>query len=176
VERHEKKEVIEELRAELAKSQVAILCGFRGMKVAEVNQLRAEFHKQAVEYRVVKNTLAKLAMGGTPMLKALEKHLEGPTAIAYSSEDPAAPARVLTKMAKDIPNLSVKGGYVDGRALNPKEVEDLASMPGKPELRARFLGLLNAPASGFVRVLVAAQSGFARVLEARRKQLAEAAQ
>jgi large subunit ribosomal protein L10 len=171
VERTEKQNVIEGLRAELATSQVAVLCDFRGMKVAEVNQLRAELFKSGVEYKVVKNTLARIAMDGTPMLKALQPFLEGPTAIAYSREDPTAPARVLTKMAKEIQALKVKAGYLDGRALNPKDVESLASMPGKAELRARLLGLFSAPASGFVRVLSGVPAQFARLLEARRKQL-----
>lgn len=172
MERTEKEAIVNELREKLAKSPVAVLCDFRGMKVAEVDRLRTELHKDAVQYRVVKNTLARLAMDGTPMLKALEGHLTGPTAIAFTHEDPTSPAKVLIRLAKEIPTLVIKGGYLDGRALGPKEVESLASMPGKAELRARFLGLLAAPASSFVRVLAGVPAQFVRVLEARRKQLA----
>jgi len=172
VERSEKQQVIEELRATLAKSPVAVACDFRGMKVSEVDRLRNELHKEHVKYRVVKNTLARIAMADTPMLKALEKHLVGPTAVAFHAEDPTAPAKVLVKMAKEIATLKIKGGYVDGQALDSKGVESLATMPGKPELRARFLGLLMAPASSLVRVLAGVPSQFVRVLEARRKQQA----
>ena len=169
--RTEKKEIVDELREKLARSQVAILCGFRGMKVEEVNRLRTELFKEAVEYRVVKNTLARLAMEGTPMLPALKPHLEGPTAIAFTSEDPTAPAKVLSKLARDLPTLKIKAGYLDGRGLSPSEVESLATMPGKPELRAKLLGLFCAPASSFVRVLAAVPAQFVRLLEARRKDL-----
>jgi large subunit ribosomal protein L10 len=171
VNRTEKQDIAANLRAKLARSQMAVLCDFRGMKVEEVNRLRTELYKEAVEYRVVKNTLARLAMQGTPMLPALEPHLEGPTAIAFTAEDPIAPAKVLTKLAKDLPALKIKAGYLDGRGLTPAEVEALASMPGKADLRARLLGLLNAPASALVRVLGGVPAQFVRLLEARRKQL-----
>lgn len=169
--RTEKQEIVDELRAKLAQSQVAILCGFRGMKVQEVNRLRTELFKEAVEYRVVKNTLARLAMEGTPMLPALKPYLEGPTAIAFTAEDPTAPARVLAKLARELPALKIKAGYLEGRGLSPAEVESLASMPGKAELRAKLLGLFSAPASSFVRVLCAVPAQFVRLLEARRKEL-----
>lgn len=172
MERHEKQEIVSALRAKLAQSPVAILCDFRGMKVSEVDRLRTELHKEQVRYQVVKNTLARQAMEGTPMLRALEAHLAGPTAIAYAHEDPTAPAKVLVRMAKEIPALVIKGGSLDGKALTPKDVESLASMPGKAELRAKFLGLLMAPASSVVRVLAGVPAQLVRVLEARRKQLA----
>lgn len=151
---------------------MAIVCDFKGIKVAEVDKVRSQLRKEGVEYQVVKNTLAGLAMDGTPMRAALEPHLVGPTALVFTSEDPTAPARVLTKLAKDIAALKIKAGYLDGRALTTKEVEELASMPGKPELRARLLALFNAPATNFVRVLTGVPAQFVRLLEARRTQLA----
>jgi large subunit ribosomal protein L10 len=172
VDRAAKQNVIDDLRGRLAKSMVAIVCEFRGIKVSEVDTVRRALRKEKVEYKVVKNTLAALAMDGTPMRKALEPHLVGPTALVWANEDPAAPSKVLNKLTKDIAALKVKAGYLDGRALNPQQVQDLASLPGKNELRAMFLGLLNAPATSFVRVLSGVPSQFVRVLEARRKQLA----
>src|SRR5258706_10805897 len=109
------------------------------------------------------------------MRKALDPFLVGPTAIAFTTEDPTAPARILTKLAKEIAALKIKAGYLEGRALDPKEVEALASMPGKPELQAKLLGLFMAPATNFVRVLTGVPAQFVRLLEARRKQLAGAA-
>lgn len=172
MDRTQKQGIVDALRERLGKSQVAILCDFRGLKVEEVNRVRSELYKESVGYQVVKNTLAALAMEGTPMLDALRPYLAGPTAIAYTHEDPTAPAKVLTRLVKDLPNLTIKGGYLDGRALSAKDVESLASMPGKAELRAKLLGLFAAPASSFVRVLAGVPSQFVRLLEARRKQLA----
>lgn len=175
MDRATKKQVIQELRDSLGPSPVAILCDFRGVKVEQVNHLRAELHKGGVQYRVVKNTLAKLAIEGTPMAEALDAHLVGPTAIAYHHEDPVTPAKILVKMVKEIPALSLKGGYLDGKALDAAGVEQLATMPGKDELRAQLLAMFNAPATSLVRVLSEGYAQMVRVLEARRKQMEEAA-
>ena len=174
VERTEKQAVVELLRGKLSKAAVAVICDFKGIKVAEVDQVRSQLRKEGVEYQVVKNTLAGLAMSES-MRKALDPFLVGPTAIAFTTQDPTAPARILTKLAKDIAALKIKAGYLEGRALSVKDVEALASMPGKPALQAMLLGLFAAPATGFVRVLSGVPAQFARLLEARRKQLAGAA-
>jgi large subunit ribosomal protein L10 len=153
VDKATKTQVIQELRDSLGPSPVAILCDFRGVKVEQVNRLRAEFHKSGVQYRVVKNTLTKLALEGTAMAKALDPYLVGPTAVAFHQDDPIAPAKILVKMLKEIPTLTVKGGYLDGQAIDAAGVERLATMPGKDELRAQLLATFNAPATSLVRVL-----------------------
>lgn len=171
MERSEKQVVIETLKGKLSKAAVAVVCDFKGIKVSEVDQVRSQLRKEGVEYQVVKNTLAGLAMNES-MRKALDPYLVGPTAIAFTTEDPTAPARVLTKLSKDIAALKIKAGYLEGRALTAKDVESLASMPGKPELQAKLLGLFMEPAAQFVRVLVGVPSQFVRLLAAREKQLA----
>lgn len=174
MEREDKTKIIEEMRTDLAKSAVVLCVDFRGLKVGEVTGLRRELRKEGVTYRVVKNTLARNAMDDT-MRKALEKHVRGPTALAYSFDDPVAPARVLAKAAKSLPKLTIKAGYLSGRPLTPPEVEQLAAMPGRNELRAMFLGLLVAPAAKFVRVLAAGPAAFVRLLDARKRSLEGAA-
>jgi large subunit ribosomal protein L10 len=174
VERSEKQAVIDVLKGKLSKASVAIVCDFKGIKVAEVDQVRSQLRKEGVEYQVVKNTLAGLAMDES-MRKALDPYLVGPTALAFTPDDPTAPARVLSKLSKDIAALKIKAGYLEGRALSAQDVEDLANMPGKPELRAKILGLFNAPATNFVRVLTGVPAQFVRLLAAREKQLSEQA-
>ena len=170
MERSQKQVVIEALRGKLAKAAVAVVCDFKGIKVSEVDTVRSQLRKEGVEYQVVKNTLAGLAMDDS-MRKALDPFLVGPTAIAFTDGDPTAPARILTHLAKTIVSLKVKAGYLEGRALSAKDIEALASMPGKPELQAMLLGLFMEPATQFVRVLTGVPSQFVRLLEARRKSL-----
>jgi large subunit ribosomal protein L10 len=174
VERSAKQAVVDTLRGELQKSTVAIVCGFQGIKVSEVDSVRRQLRAQGIKYQVVKNTLAALAMDGTPMRNALEPHLKGSTALVWASEDPSAPSKVLNKLVKDIGALKIKAGYLDGRTLNATEVEALASMPGKQELRGMLVCLFVTPATNFVRVLSTSGPGakFVRLLEARRKALA----
>ena len=143
----EKKENISTLKDKLARAQSLILADFRGLSVESDTKLRREFRAAGCEYRVVKNTLLGQAAKGTPM-EVLEPLLAGPTAIAYSFEDPSAPAKVATKVAKGEKKFVIKGGCLDGRLLDAKGVENLSALPGKPEMRATFLAtLLESSAS-----------------------------
>ena len=130
-----------------------MLADYRGLDVPTVTGLRDEFRKVQCEYKVFKNTLVKLAIKGTQM-EGIGKYLEGPTAIIFSYESPAAPAKVATKFAKDQEKFVVKGGYFEGTVLDAKGVEGLATMPGKDELRAKLLATFMAPATDLVRTLV----------------------
>src|SRR5205807_7625656 len=109
------------------------------------------------------------AVLGTPMA-VIEAMLAGPTAIAYSYEDPAAPAKIAAKIAKQEEKFVIKGGYVDGKALDVKGVEALSILPGRDELRATFLATLLAVPQNFVRLTIAAQQNFAYLLAARQAQ------
>ena len=162
----EKNSTIESLKTKLATAQSVVIADFRGLTVESDNKLRREFRAAGCEYRVVKNTLLLRSMKGTAM-EALEPLLIGPTAIAYSSEDPAAPAKVATKVAKGENKFVIKGGFVDGKLLDQKGVEQLSTLPGKDEARSTFLATLTAVPQGFLRLLNAAPQNFAYLLAAR---------
>jgi len=168
----EKKKQGEELRAQLANVSTVILSTFQGITVEQDTQLRRTVESAGGHYQVVKNTLLGLAVKGTPM-EGIESMLAGPTAIAYSFEDPSVPAKVATKLAKTETKFIIKGGYVEGRALDVKGVEALSSLPGKDELRATLLATFLAAPQNFVRLLNAAPQNFAYLLAAREAALKE---
>jgi large subunit ribosomal protein L10 len=143
MEKAVKEENISALKLDLAKAASLVLADFRGISVKSDTALRREFRAIGCKYKVVKNTLLGLAVKGTPM-EGIEKLLAGPTAIAYSFEDPAAPAKIATKVAKGEDKFVLKGGYVDGKALDVSGVVALSNLPGKDELRATFLATLLA--------------------------------
>src|SRR5450432_2958943 len=172
VERTEKKETVVALKADLARAASLVLANFRGLTVKVDTGLRREFRASGCRYQVVKNTLLGLAVKGTPM-EGIESLLVGPTAIAYSFEDPAAPAKIAAKVAKAEEKFVIKGGYVDGKALDVRGVEALSSLPGKDELRATFLATLLAVPQNFLRLTTAAQQNFALMLAARERALSE---
>jgi len=172
VEKAVKEENISALKADLAKATSLVLADFRGISVKSDTNVRREFRAGGCSYRVVKNTLLGIAVKGTPF-ESVEKLLAGPTAIAYSFEDPAAPAKVATKIAKQEEKFVIKGGYVDGRALDIKGVEALSNLPGKDELRATFLATLLAVPQNFLRLTTAAQQNMLLLLAARERALQE---
>ena len=166
----EKNANIDSLKTRLASAQSLILADFRGLTVESDNKLRREFRAVGCEYQVVKNTLLGKAVKGTPM-EVLEPLLEGPTAIAYSTEDPSAPAKVATKVARAESKFVIKGGFLDGRLLDGKGVEALSALPGKAEARATFLATLLAVPQNFLRLLAAGPQNFVHLLAAREDAL-----
>jgi large subunit ribosomal protein L10 len=172
MERAVKEENISSLKTDLAKATSLVLADFRGINVKNDTALRREFRLNGCKYQVVKNTLLGRAVEGTAMA-GLEKLFVGPTAIAYSFEDPAAPAKIATKVAKGEEKFIIKGGYVDGQALDAKGVEALSKMPTKDELRSSFLALLVAAPQNFLALLTAAPQQALSVLAAREQQLSE---
>lgn len=166
----EKNASIESLKTRLANAQSLVIADFRGLTVDSDNKLRREFRSVGCEYQVVKNTLLGKAVKGTPM-EVLEPLLAGPTAIAFSIEDPSAPAKVATKVAKAESKFVIKGGYIDGKLLDAKGVESLSTLPGKAEARATFLATLLAAPQNFLRLLNAAPQNFAYLLAAREDAL-----
>jgi large subunit ribosomal protein L10 len=159
------------IRGHFDKMSSAVFVDFKGMTVEEVSKLRGEFRKSGVEYRVLKNTLVKQALKDKPWSKSVAKALTGMTGVAFSYEDPSAAAKVVKAFRKDNEKLRVKAGLIEGQLLDGKAVEsDLATMPGKNELRAQLLATLQAPLQSFVALLQAPAQNLLYVLSAKERE------
>lgn len=168
--RTEKQELIDELHKEFEASPHAVLVDFTGLSVPAVTEFRRKMKAAGSRYRVVKNSLALRAAKGTALEK-LGDRLQGTTGIAYSGSDPVALAKVLVDFAKDHPTLAVKAGVVSGdQVLDAAGVKTLSTMPGLAELRARLLGLLQAPATQLVRLLATPATQLAQVMKAHQEK------
>jgi large subunit ribosomal protein L10 len=152
VSRAKKKEQVEKLSADLKNVSSAVVATYSKLTVAQDYELRKALRGAGAKYRVVKNTLAELAGKGSKVEDGL-KNLTGVTSIAYTTGDPVAMAKALTKYAKDTPEFTFKIGVVEGRVISIKEIESLASMPSKEELMSKLLFLINAPAQRLVTVM-----------------------
>src|SRR5262245_63478446 len=135
---------LQQLESAFKGSDSAIVVADKGLTVPQVTDLRRQIRAAKGSYKVVKNTIARRALKGTSF-EPLEKFFQGTTAVAYTSKDPVALAKTLTTFAKTAPSLQIKAAVVQGRAIKPVEVAELASLPGKPELYAKLLFLLQAP-------------------------------
>ena len=169
-----KEEELQDLERAFKGTESAIVVDYKGLKVPEVTELRRQVRGAKGQYKVVKNTLAKRALKGTPF-EPLGEYFAGTTAVAYSGEDPIALAKVLTTFAKTAPALQIKAAVVQGRAIKAAEVSELATLPGKPELYAKLLFLLSAPMVQLVSVLNAAPRDFVGVLAAYERKMGETA-
>jgi large subunit ribosomal protein L10 len=158
-----KKEQVEKLSADLKNVSHAVVATYTKMTVAQDYELRKALRGAGAKYQVVKNTLVERAAKGTKIEEGL-KNLSGVTSIAYTTGDPVAMAKALTKYAKDTPEFTFKVGVVEGRVISIKEIEALASMPSKDELMSKLLYLINAPAQRLVTVINAVGRDVAVVL------------
>jgi large subunit ribosomal protein L10 len=169
VARTEKVASVDNIRDMLGKAKGVVLTDFRGMSVADMTELRTLLRKSAVEYRVVKNTLAKKAIRDTG-LTDLVGYFEGPTAMAVSAVDSVAASKALTAWKKGRPTFIIKAGVVEGRVVGPVEIASLAALPSREVLLGRMAGAFQAPLQALANVLEASLAGLARALDQVRHQ------
>lgn len=170
MERADKDVLIGEVKQRFDRMTSAVFLDFKGLNVAVVTKLRDEFRKAGVEYRVVKNTLVRHAVKHHKWANKLDDTLTGMTGIAWSYEDPSAAAKVVKafRKEKEHEKLVIKAGLIDGQLLNAEGVENqLATMPGKNELRATLLATMAAPMQQFLQQLNAPGQNFVYLLKAK---------
>lgn len=171
----EKQAIVASLTDKLQNSVAGVFVDYKGITVADDTVLRAEMRKNEVDYEVVKNTLVRLASEKAGYSE-FDPIFNGNTALAVSATDPVAPAKILCEYAKKLgeDKFVIKAGFVDGRVITPDEIKALAELPSKEVLVATVLGTMNAPITGFVRVLNATITGLAIALNAIAEQKASA--
>lgn len=171
ITRTKKEQAVEQLTTELSQLQLAVLTDYRGLTVAEIEELRGLLRDEGISYKVTKNTLMRIAAKNTPALKDIDPEMfSGPIALAVSTNDEIAPARVIFQYAKKHDALEIVGAITgDGRVLSAADVKALATLPTREQLLAQVVGTIAAPLSGFVGVMGANVRGVVTVLNAIRK-------
>ena len=167
-----KKTVVAEIKEKFDRAQTVVLVDYRGLNVAEDTELRNQLRKAGVEYAVLKNTMINLAIEGKG-IDEVKAHLEGPTAVAFSMNDPASAAKIISEFAKKTKKTEVKAGLLGTEVLDVKGVQALADLPPKEVLIARIMGSLNAPITNFVGVLSATLRSLVYAIDAVRKSKEE---
>ncbi|GAB6099838.1 50S ribosomal protein L10 [Halanaerocella petrolearia] len=170
--RREKELVVEELTEKFTNAKSAVLTDYRGLNVEEVTELRDKLREAGVEYKVVKNTLAYLAAKDAGC-EEIEEYLSGPTAIAFSAEDPVAPAKVLSDFAEEHEDLEVKSGVVEGSVVGVDGIEALADIPPREVLLGQVARAMKAPISGLAHALNYPLQSLAHALNAVKDQKEE---
>ncbi len=162
----EKEELIKELNDKFTRAQGVIIAEFNKLDVETVNRLRAKLRAGKVEWKVLKNTLARRAAKGTAVEKISDDFV-GPVAAAISYDDVVTPAKILQEFVKDLESVKIKSGVVQGQKVDKAGVVALAKLPGLNELRATILNLINAPATKLVRTINEPGGSLARVIKAK---------
>ncbi len=169
MDRQSKQNKVEEIKETLTDVMSIVIADYRGLDVPTVSEIREEFRQAGCGYRVLKNTLVKIAIAGSDK-EPMSQLLSGPTAIIWSTESPSAAAKIAVKHAKEQENFSIKGGFFEGEVLDVPGVTQLSKMPGKPELQATLLMTFIAAPTDFVRLTIAGPQNFLYLLDAKRRQ------
>ncbi len=162
----EKETLIKEMADKFGRAKAVILTEFNKVNVETVNKLRAKLRAGGVEYKVLKNTLARRAAKGT-MAEKISDDFVGPVSVLLSYGDVVAPAKILTEFIKDLESIKIRGAVIEGNKQDVNGVKALAKLPGLPELRATLLGLINQPATKLARTIKEPGGALARVIQAR---------
>jgi large subunit ribosomal protein L10 len=168
-----KVENVEEIKEKISKAQAVVLVDYRGLNVDQLTELRSNYRKAGVEYKVYKNTMMRFAFKDSG-LEEFNQFLKGPNAIAFGYDDPVGAAKVTAEFAKNNDKLEIKAGIVDGKIIDIDGVKSLAELPPREVLIAQALGGLNAPIQGFVNVLQGSIRSLAIVLNAIAEKQQEA--
>ncbi len=171
----EKAETVVAVHERLKAAKMAIVTEYRGLTVGQMTRLRREIRHASGEYQVIKNTLVRRALKGTAY-GDLERLLEGPNGWVFAYDDPVMLAKMLVKFVEDNnEKLTIKGGVFEGEFMDPAKVKFLARMPSKPELQAKLLAMIQAPATQLVRLMQEPGARVVRLLETLRKSKSEQA-
>ena len=170
MERAQKEQVLGEIKEAWQNVASIIVADYSGVTVPVVTAMRDDFRKNGCHYRVLKNSLVKIAVKGSKM-EPMSQLMVGTTAVIWSTETPQEPAKVALKWAKDEPKFKIMGGYFEGQLLDIAGVDQLAKMPGKAEIRASMLMTFLAAPQSFVAQIAAGPQNFAYLLDARKRQL-----
>lgn len=170
MDRAAKETMLGEIKEAFQNVASIVIADYRGITVPVVTTMRDDFRKSGCHYRVLKNSLVKIAVKGSKM-EPLTQLMAGTTAVIWSNESPQEPAKIALKWAKDEPKFKIKGGYFEGQLLDAAGVDSLSKMPGKAEMRASMLMTFLAAPQSFVAQTIAAPQNFAYLLDARKRQL-----
>lgn len=170
--RVQKEQQISYLKDVVNEAPSLVFINFSGVSVEEVTRIRDEFRAANCEYKVIKNTLLSKVVEGSKA-EVINDILAGPIAIAFSREEPSAPARVALKQAKDFKNFEIKGGYMEGSLLDENGVKNLSRLPSKDELRANLLATMYAVPQALMRLMIAAPQRMLMVLDAKKRKMEE---
>ncbi|NLY70910.1 MAG: 50S ribosomal protein L10 [Clostridiales bacterium] len=150
----EKQAIVDEIKDKFEKAQSAVVIDYMGITVSEAVAMRKKLREANIDYHVYKNTLVNRAIKGTKY-ESLESVLSGPSAFAFSYEDPVAPARVLNGVMKEYKKMSFKGGVIEGEYYDEEGIKSIASLPSRDELLAKFIGSIQSPIAQIVRTFQA---------------------
>ncbi|MEW5740806.1 MAG: 50S ribosomal protein L10 [Myxococcota bacterium] len=164
--RSEKEQMISELNDKFSRAKAVVVAEFSKLDVSTVNRLRKKLREGKVEWKVLKNTLARRAAKGTSVEKVSDD-FTGPVATAISYDDVVAPAKILADFVKELESIKIRSGVVQGQKIDKAGVVALAKMPGLNELRATILSMINQPATKLVRTIKEPGGALARVIKAK---------
>lgn len=169
----QKAETIQIIKEKLEKAQAVVLTDYRGLNVAQVTELRKKLREAGVEYKVLKNTLTKIAAKEVGVDETVDSYLEGPVALAFTYDDPVTAAKILAEYAKSNDKLEIKAGILENKVIDAAGVQALAKLPSREVLIAQVLAGMQAPISGLVNVLQGTIRNLVYTLDAVRRQKEE---